>query len=367
MEAKAIIDYLENLSPSFLQEKWDNSGVQIGSLKKEIKNILLAIDLTEGVVDDAINNNFDMIITHHPFFFSNIKNIIKDTYKGRIIYKLINNDILVYTQHTNLDASKEGVSYYLARELGLKNIKPLNVVYKEKLYKVVVFVPDTHVDLVRKALTDNGAGFIGNYSHCTFNTQGTGTFMPRENTKPFIGQENRLEFTKETRIETIVKEIDLNKVLKEMIRVHPYEEVAYDVYELKNDSEELSIGKMGELDSEINLYEFAKKVKVNLNCDTIRIYGDIKQKIKKVAVCGGEGSDLFKEASLKGADVFVTGDIKHHIAQKAKELNLSIIDTTHYNSEKIILKYLEKRINNKFKNITTKISDSDNFANFLTI
>jgi len=367
MKAKKIIDYLEKLAPISLQEKWDNSGIQIGSVEKNIKNILLALDITEEVVDEAIRDNKDMIISHHPLFFSDLKNISKDTYKGRIIYKLINNDILVYSSHTNLDAANDGVNDYLAKILELKNIKPLNKVKEEKLYKIVVFVPESHSDIVRDVLNENGAGFIGNYSHCTFNINGLGTFMPREDSNPFIGEKGNLESVKETRIETIVKEYSLKNVINEMIKIHPYEEVAYDIYELKNTGEVFSIGKIGEINKETDLFNFGKMVKDQLKCDSIRVYGDLEKRINKVAVCGGEGSDFIVDSVNKGVDVLVTGDIKHHKAQLAHELGLSIIDATHYNTEKIILENLKNYLKTEFKDITIDISLNDNFASFVTI
>lgn len=366
MISKDIIDAINELAPLYLQEKWDNSGLQIGSYKRQIKSILLVIDLNQYVIKEAIDNEIDMIITHHPLFFKDLKNINEDTYKGKMIYELIKNDIVVYSAHTNLDSTIGGVSDALAKVLNIQNIKVLKKEHIEKLYKLVVYVPSEYSDKVREVITNEGAGWIGNYSHCTFNTEGIGTFMPRENTKPFIGEYEKLENVKEVRIETIVKQYSLNKVLKEMIKAHPYEEVSYDIYPLENEGKVYGLGRIGELEEEITLEKFSKVVKKALNCDNIRVYGNINKTIKKVAVCGGSGSSFIKDAFKNNADVYITGDIKHHDAQEALEFGICLIDANHYHTEKVILKELKNTLENKFceEELRIKISQHDNSGEF---
>lgn len=366
MISKDIIDLMNEIAPLYLQEKWDNSGLQIGSYKKGIKSILLAVDINENVIKEAVDNDIDMIIAHHPLFFQDLKNINEDTYKGKMIYDIIKNDIVVYSAHTNLDSTLGGVSDALAKVFNIQNINVLKKEHIEKLYKLIVYVPIEYSDKVREAITNEGAGWIGNYSHCTFNSEGIGTFMPRENTKPFIGEYEKLEYVKEVRIETIVKQYNLYKVLDEMTKAHPYEEVAYDIYPLENEGKVYGVGRIGELEEEITLEKFSKVVKKVLNCDIIKVYGNINKIIKKIAVCGGSGAPFIKDAFKNNADVYITGDIKHHDAQEALELGICLIDANHYHTEKVILKELKKTLENKFceEELIIKISQYDNSGEF---
>lgn len=368
MLARELIKLMDNIAPSkLIDDKWDNSGLQMGSLEKEVKKILVALDISPITVKFAIDNKVDMIISHHPFFFSPIKIISSDDIKGKMIVDLIKNDIVVYSAHTNLDSAENGVNDILAKKLSLKNIKILSDSFIEKLYKIVVYVPNSHSELVREAMTSEGAGFIGNYSHCTFNITGIGTFMPREGTNPYIGKADKLEFVEEVRIETIVPHESLEKVINAMHRVHPYEEVAYDIYKLYNKGKEYGYGRIGELEKESTLYEFGKVVKESLNCDSIKLYGNSSRIIKKVALCGGSGMDFLDHVYSKKADVYITGDIKYHDAQIALEKNIALIDAGHFYTESLIIPYIKEYLDEMTQNQIDIMSFKEKSIPFITI
>lgn len=368
MLAKEVIERINIIAPPKLIEKsWDNSGLQLGSLEKEVKNILVALDISPVTVKYALDNNIDMILSHHPLFFTPIKVISQDNIKGKMITNLIKNDIIVYSIHTNLDSAENGINEILSRKLDLLNTSILTKSYTEKLYKIVTYVPISHSSMVRKAMTDRGAGFIGKYSHCTFNIKGTGTFMPREGTSPYIGNKNELEYVEEERIETIVNEKDMSNVIDAMLKSHPYEEVAYDLYNLINSGKEYGYGRVGELESETSLYDVGILTKKVLECDSVKLYGNPNTIIKKVAICGGSGFDFINDVYLSRVDVYITGDIKYHDAQLALESGICIIDAGHFNTEKIILPYIKDFLDDIFKKEICVTSYNGKSIPFMTI
>ncbi|MFL6516522.1 MAG: Nif3-like dinuclear metal center hexameric protein, partial [Bacillus sp. (in: firmicutes)] len=266
------------------------------------------------------------------------KNLLTDTVQGKMIEKILKHDIAVYAAHTNLDVAKGGVNDLLATALELEDAEVLVPTFDTKLKKLVVFVPVSHAEVIRKVLGNAGAGFIGNFSHCSFSANGTGRFVSGENTNPFVGEAGRLEEVEEVRIETIVPEPLLKKTITAMIKAHPYEEVAYDVYPLENKGEVLGLGRIGKV-REMTLGEFAEKVKLALEVSTVRVVGDLSTKIKKAAVLGGDGNKYFMNAKFQGADVYVTGDIYYHTAHDAAMQGLNMIDPGH-NVEKVMKKGL---------------------------
>lgn len=349
MKAIDIINIMNKWALPNLIDEWDNTGFQIGDPNREVSKILISLDLDRDVVNKAIEEDVQMIITHHPIIFKPIKSIIYNSYKEKLIYDIIKKDIVVYNAHTNLDLAKGGVNDILANIFGLSSVEPLNDVHEEKLFKFVVFVPKSHAGVIRNILGEEGAGFIGNYSHCTYNIEGKGTFMPHEGTSPFIGEANKLEEVEEVRIETIVRQKDLNRVLKSVITAHPYEEVAYDIYPLFNKGEVYGYGRVGNIEK-IAPDKFLTMVMEKLEVNNIIIYGNIKEDITRIALCGGSGASFISDAFAKGAQVYITGDIKYHDAQYANELGLILIDAGHYHTEKVILpvigRYLEKETGN---------------------
>ncbi|MGE8206221.1 Nif3-like dinuclear metal center hexameric protein [Heyndrickxia sp. NPDC080065] len=338
-----IIQLFESFSPKKYAMDWDPIGLQIGRLNKPVKNVMIALDILEEVVDEAIEQDVQLIIAHHPLIFLPMKNLLTDHPQGRIIEKLIKHDIAVYAAHTNLDVASGGVNDLLAEALQLKNTEVLDPTFEEKLKKLVVFVPTETEDEVRKAITSAGAGAIGHYSHCSFSASGTGRFLPGKNTSPYIGTIGNLEEVKEVRVETIFPEKIEKKVITAMLKAHPYEEVAYDIYPLENKGEVLGLGRVGLLDEEMSLQQFAEHVKKSLDVNTVRVVGNLNDRIKKVAVLGGDGNKYFTKAKFKGADVFVTGDFYYHNAHDAMNIGMNIVDPGH-NVEKVMKKGVAEQL-----------------------
>ncbi|MCL6572424.1 MAG: Nif3-like dinuclear metal center hexameric protein [Bacillus sp. (in: Bacteria)] len=333
-----VIQLFEQFSPKGLAMEGDKIGLQIGRLNKKIERIMIALDVLENVIDEAIEKNVQLIIAHHPIIYRPLKNLLTDTVQGKMIEKLLAHDIAVYTAHTNLDVAKGGVNDLLAEALGLLDAEVLVPTFDTKLKKLVVFVPVSHAEVVRQALGNAGAGFIGNYSHCSFSANGTGRFLPGDNTNPYVGNAGQLEEVDEVRLETIVPEHLLKKTITAIIKVHPYEEVAYDVYPVENKGEVLGLGRIGKV-SEMTLGQFVEKVKTVFEVEHVRVVGDLSSKVKKVAVLGGDGNKYFMNAKFKGADVYVTGDIYYHTAHDALTQGLNMIDPGH-NVEKVMKKGL---------------------------
>lgn len=331
-----IIQLFEQFSPKGLAMEGDKIGLQIGRLNKKMNKIMIALDVLEEVIDEAIERDVQLIIAHHPPIFRPLKNVLTDTVQGRMIEKLLKHDIAVYAAHTNLDVANGGVNDLLADALGLEHPEVLVPTFETKLKKLVVYVPSSHAVEIRKVLGNVGAGHIGNYSHCSFSSEGTGRFLPEAGTNPYVGQQGQLEEVKEVRIETIIPEHLLKKAVTAMVKAHPYEEAAYDVYPVENKGEVLGLGRIGTVD-EMTLGEFAERVKTALEVDRVRVVGDLTSKVKKVAVLGGDGNKYFKHAKFKGADVYVTGDIYYHTAHDAMMEGLNMIDPGH-NVEKIMKK-----------------------------
>jgi dinuclear metal center YbgI/SA1388 family protein len=359
---------MEKLAPVSLAEKWDNIGLQIGNPAKKVNRVLVAVDLLEEVAMEAVQENVDMVVTHHPFIFDPVKTLREDSFSGKVASMLIKNDIALYCTHTNLDSAPGGINHLLAEMLGLKGVKILQV-SKERYYnKIVVFVPAGYEDRVRTAMAEAGAGWIGNYSHCTFQVRGTGTFMPGENTSPFIGEQGRLEKADEFRLETIVPEELTPRVVNAMVEAHPYEEVAYDIYGLKNEREGYGLGRIGMLPEEMALGELAGRVKHVLELKHVKCSGNLNGKVLKVALCGGSGGSLIEKAALMGADVYLTGDIKYHDAHKSLSLGMAVIDAGHYGTEKIAVDIIKNHIENEVRGLNEKLEviksriDIDPFA-----
>jgi dinuclear metal center YbgI/SA1388 family protein len=250
-----------------------------------------------------------------------------------------------------------------ARELGFNDSIVIEETYKEKLYKLVVYVPSGHEDKIMNSMYDTGAGYIGKYSSCSFRTKGIGTFEPLEGTKPFIGTPGRLENVEEFRVETIVTEKLLNKVIKEMLKVHPYEEAAYDIFETKNEGQIMGLGRIAELENETTLAIYADNVKTLLGASHVRFAGDPGRKIKKVALLNGSGNKFINDARFAGADVLVTGDMQYHGIIDALEMGLCVIDAGHYATEKIMIKYITEYLNGKFRELKLDVEVIESSAN----
>lgn len=361
LKCNDIINIVKDLAPEFLQEKWDNSGLNVGDRNQDVKKILFALDPLDSVIDEAISVGADMIITHHPLLlFVDLKNITTDSDVGKRIYKLIQNNISLYSAHTSFDVAFGGTNDIISDILELKDVDILEETQSEKVFKIAVFVPKESVDNVRNAIGENGGGFIGNYSHCTFASEGEGQFKPLIGTNPYIGTEGVVESVKEVKIETVVSEKNMSKLLKAIYSAHPYEEPAVDIIPLNVKGKKYGIGRIGNLKNEMTFKEFALFVKEKLGLDTVRITGDENRVVKRCGLCTGAGTEFLKVAKAKGADVYITGDVKFHEAQKAIAMDICLIDGTHYATENIampyIAKYVEKEIEKRGESVQIVIS-----------
>lgn len=354
-----VIQVFESFSPKSLAMEGDKVGLQIGNLNRKVRNVMIALDVLEEIVDEAIAKDVQLIIAHHPPIFRPLQRITAEDPSGRLIEKIIKHDIAVYAAHTNLDVAKGGVNDLLADALGLTDTEVLFPTFETKLKKLVVFVPRSHEEIVREALGKAGAGAIGEYDYCSFSSSGTGRFMPGDQANPFIGQKGKLEAVEEMKIETIYPEHLEKKILSAMIKAHPYEEIAFDIYRLDNKGETLGLGRVGRV-TEVSLKEFAEVVKKALEVNTVRVVGDLNAIVKKVAVLGGDGNKYFPHAIYKGADVYITGDFYYHTAHDAMAQGLNIIDPGH-NVEKVMKKGVAQKLSQLFmeKRFDVKVFPSD--------
>jgi dinuclear metal center YbgI/SA1388 family protein len=341
-----IIQLFESFSPKSLAMDGDKVGLQIGNLNRKVQNVMIALDVLDEVVDEAIAKGVQLIIAHHPLIFRPLQRITSEDPSGRLIEKLIKHDIAVYAAHTNLDIAKGGVNDLLADALGLKDTQVLFPTLEEKLKKIAVFVPITHEEIVREALGKAGAGAIGDYQYCSFSSKGSGRFLPGYEANPFIGISGKLEVVEEIKIETIYPEYLEKNILSAMFKAHPYEEVAYDLISLDNKGETLGLGRIGHV-SETTLKDFVEDVKRVLEVNTVRVVGNLNAIVKKVAVLGGDGNKYFPHARFKGADVYVTGDFYYHTAHDAAAQGLNVIDPGH-NVEKVMKKGVTEKLSQLF-------------------
>lgn len=347
-KGQTVIQYMEQLAPKHVAMPDDRIGLQLGTLQKDIRTVLIALDVNEEVVEEAISIGADLIIAHHAIIYRPLKQLQTDTPMGKVYEKLIKHDIAVYISHTNLDVTEGGMNDWMAEALGLTDTIPIHDVHTEQLSKLVVFVPKSHHQEVLDAVLNAGAGWIGNYSHCSFNIEGFGTFVPREGSDPYSGKQGRMERAEEVRIETIVPYSIRNKVVQAMLKAHPYEEVAYDLYSMDLKGRSFGLGRIGKLNEPVTLAAMVERVKEKLDVPHVRVVGDLERMVKKAAVIGGSGSSFMNSAQFKGADVLVTGDVDYHTAQDALAAGLAIIDPGH-NAEKIMKHKVAEWIEQKLK------------------
>ncbi len=364
MKIKEMIRPLEEMAPISLQESYDNSGLLIGSPEDEIHGVLISLDLTDMVIEEAIMKKCNLIISHHPLIFSGLKRINGKNATERIVKKAIKNDIEIYAIHTNLDNVDSGINKILCDKLGLINCQLLSP-KKDLLGKLVTFCPVDQADNVRQALFEAGAGTIGNYDSCSFNIAGTGSFKGSPDTNPFVGEKGQLHYQNEIRIETIYPVYMEEKVIQALLSVHPYEEVAYDLYKLENKFNHTGAGMIGELKESMTEIEFLNFVKIITETACIRHSGFTGNKIRKVAVCGGSGSFLIRDAMKAGADIFITGDVKYHDFFEA-ENKMLIADIGHFESEQFAKELIYNVLNKNFPTFAVLISENNtNSVNYL--
>lgn len=314
--------------PSFAMEG-DRVGLQLGRLDKPVTKVMVALDPYPQVVAEAVERQVDLLVTHHAMLFRPLQQIDTGTARGRAVQQALAADLAVFNAHTNLDIAAGGVNDVLAERLGLSDVVILDRLHNERLRKLVVFVPVDSHERVLQAVCEAGAGHIGAYSHCTFNTPGTGTFLPGQDTNPYIGKPGQLERTDEVRLETIVPESIAETVIRAMLEAHPYEEVAYDLYPLDIMGEPHGMGRVGNLPAPLAMREFAAHVRDRLGLSHIRFSGDAQMQVQRVAVLGGSGGRWAAKARQMGAEVLVTADCDHHTVAEAWQDGLAIVDATH--------------------------------------
>jgi dinuclear metal center YbgI/SA1388 family protein len=371
MKVADIIRVLEEWAPLSLQESYDNSGLLVGEANQEIEKVLISLDVTEQVIDEAIENGCGLIVSHHPLIFSGIKKLTGRNYVERCIMKALRNNIALYAIHTNLDNIRTGVNKMICDKLGVLHPEILDPI-SGNLKKLIVYVPDiklsngsTVPNEVRNALWKAGAGNIGNYENCSFSTSGIGTFKGQNDTNPFIGQPNELTHQEEIKIEVIFPSWQEASIIKHLKEVHPYEEVAYYVIALSNKNEFTGAGMIGNLAEPMDELSFLSLLKTNMQTACIKHTNLLNKPIKKVALCGGSGSFLLSKAIQKGADIFITADYKYHQFFDA-EGKIIIADIGHYESEQFTVDLLFNKVRENFpKFAVLKTSLNTNPVNYL--
>lgn len=331
IKIKDVTRYLEEWAPPSLQESYDNAGLLTGNPSHEVEGILVTLDCTEAVVDEAISLNCNLIVAHHPIIFRGLKKITGASYVERTIIKAIKNDIAVYAIHTNLDNVRTGVNKMICDKIGLVNARILSP-KPDTLNKLVTFIPKADAEAVANALYEAGAGQVGDYKNCSFQVDGKGTFLPTENTNPHIGKKNEQTYVDEVRVEVLFPSSIRGKLLQKLREVHPYEEVAYYITPLLNENQEIGSGMIGELPEPMEPSDFLFSLKNSMSLKVIRHTTLLPKKVEKVAVCGGSGSFLLPKAIQMSADFYISADFKYHEFFDA-DSRITIADIGHYESE----------------------------------
>ncbi|MBI5788763.1 MAG: Nif3-like dinuclear metal center hexameric protein [Candidatus Schekmanbacteria bacterium] len=327
-----LIRYVEQIAPMYWAQEWDKVGLQIGDREGQISSLSVTLDVSPGAVSHAAQIGAQLIIAHHPLIFTPIDNLTRQEPSSLLLKQIIQNNLNIYITHTNFDACVLGGSNLVADLLGLKNRKVLSPV-KEKTYKLVVFVPADQAEILRKAIGDTGAGVIGDYSYCAFQTSGRGFFQAAVSSHPFVGQAGEMNSLAEVRLETIVPQAVIPSVLQAIKDNHPYQEPAYDLYPLHNPGTKTGLGVIGDLPQPHILPDLAKILTDKLKLNGLRWVGQSQQEIKQVAICSGSGGDLIKQAKNSGAQLFISGDFKYHQARQAQMLDLALMDIGHFACE----------------------------------
>mgnify|MGYP000203298569 CR=1 FL=1 len=354
LTVKDVTRHLEFLAPPVYQESYDNSGLLTGDPAAAVTGILITLDCTEAVVDEAIERRCNLIIAHHPVIFKGLKRLTGDNYVERTIIKAIRGAVSIYAIHTNLDNVHTGVNKKICDKIGLVNTRIL-APRSQVLTKLVTFIPNEHTGTVLSALYEAGAGQIGKYENCSFSVEGRGTFKPTEDANPTIGQRNAQEVVDETRVELIFPSYLQAKVLMALRRTHPYEEVAFYLSSLSNPNQEVGSGMIGELQEGLEPSEFLARLKISMDLTVIRHTRLVDRPIRHVAVCGGAGSFLLPLARQAGADAYVSADFKYHEFFDAED-QLVIADIGHYESEVWTKELLGEVLIKKFPNFAINFS-----------
>lgn len=354
MTLREFVAWLEELIPPALQEHYDNSGLQVGDPSAVIDSVLLTVDVNMDVINEAERYGCRLVISHHPLIFTPLKRVAHGSEAEKCVAAAITQGIAVYSAHTSFDNLAWGVSHVLATRMGLQNTGVL-VAMKDKLFKLVTFVPLSHADTVRNALFEAGAGHIGKYDRCSFNIHGEGTYRAGEGTVPYAGTVGEYHTEPEVRIEAVMPDHLTSSCIRALLASHPYEEVAYDVIALENKYYGAGTGTIGTLGEPVTGTQLLERLRQLTGIPVIRYSGDPKRVVKRVAVCGGSGASLISDACRAGADAFVTGDVKYHAFTEAPH-QILVADIGHYESEKFSLEILHDLINKKFPKFALRFS-----------
>jgi dinuclear metal center YbgI/SA1388 family protein len=347
MKIKEVIQFLEQKFPLHWQEDFDNCGVQCGDKEREINGVVVCFDMSDAVIEEAIAKNANMVISHHPIIYkTGIKKIEPNNRVGKILCKALENKILLYSMHTNIDSGKEGGNVIFAQKLGLQKLSVLSP-KENQFYKLVVYVPSENSILLKEALFRAGCGNIGNYSHCCYSCEGIGSFKPLMGANPHIGQHNRIERVDEERIEMIFPKILKRNVIETLYQHHPYEEPAFDIIAIENQNKEIGLGRFGVLPKPMQANDFLHFVKAKLNLESVKFSGNIDSEILKVAVCGGGGASFITDALSAGADAYITGDLKYHDFF-IPENKMLLIDIGHFEGEHFIREIMVSLLKENF-------------------
>ena len=351
---RSMIEIIERFAHPGLQEHYDNSGLIVGNPDTVAKGVVIAMDATPEVLQEAIDLECNLLVTHHPAIFKPIKRLRDNDPQERLLMEAIRHDISLYACHTNLDSIPEGVSGRMADQLELVNRKVL-VPKREILFKLVCFVPHDHLKPVSEAIFNAGAGHIGRYDSCSFYTTGTGTFRGEDGTEPYIGAPGVFHEEKEFRLETIVPKVHLSRVIHTLLDVHPYQEVAYDIYPLENEWEGAGIGIIGELTVPMEEITLLNLIKNRFGIPAIRHTKLTGRIIRRIAVCGGSGAPFISSAKKSGADLYLTGDLKYHDFFEA-DGNIILVDAGHYETEQFALGILHDLLTKNFPKFAVHLS-----------
>lgn len=358
MQIHELTRYMEQLAPLAYQESYDNAGLIVGDSSAEITNVLITLDATEAVVDEALAKGCNLIVAHHPIVFRGLKKLNGCNYVERVVIKALRNDVAIYASHTNLDNVTGGVNFHIAERLGLQNVRIL-APKSQVLTKLVVFVPETDLPAVLNAVYEAGAGRIAAYDHCSFRVGGTGTFRPLTGANPAVGQAGQDETVSEQRLEVLLPTYLEGVVVAAMHRAHPYEVPAYDLYPLNNANQTVGSGIVGELPGDgLSEDAFLPYLKERMAVNVIRHTALRNKSVRRVAVCGGAGSFLLSDALRAGADAFVTADYKYHEFFDA-DGRLVICDIGHYESEVFTKDMIHGYLSQKFRTFALILSETD--------
>jgi len=334
-------------APAAVAWERDNIGLQCGDPSMAVRGILVTLDVTEAIIEEAFRKRANLIVSHHPLLFRPLRAVTPATATGRCVRVLARHEIAVYSAHTNLDFTRGGTSHALAEVIGLSDVEFLETPYRLQK-KVVAYVPAEQADAVAAAMAEAGAGRIGNYDSCSFRAPGTGTFRGNESSHPAVGSRGRLERVPEIRMEMIVPQWNVDRVLSAMAKAHPYEEPAYDVYPLENLSRDFGMGVIGSLREPVPLKTYLGRIKNSLGTGALRWTGNPRSVVRRVAACGGSGGDLLEAAIGAGADLFITADIKYHRFHDAAG-RIGLVDAGHYETEFPVVRAVVERLGKEFQ------------------